>query len=191
MQKNDIHQPPPRLPVPAAVNGRLGNAAGRRKEPGPEPGGVVRPRNQYRERTSFHAAPPPSSNGTFKWERGELVGEGTYGRVYLALNKETGKTIVVKQVEPAPGKDDVHKVRQKAMVRILELPIEAYNLKGINHPTMMRCLKIYGFRKQIDWYNLNEFDHPNLVRYLGVNHTPGLRGVNMYVPSLIPADSNS
>lgn len=30
---------------------------------------------------------------TFKWVRGELIGRGTYGRVYLALNATTGEMI--------------------------------------------------------------------------------------------------
>ncbi|KAG2146674.1 kinase-like protein [Suillus clintonianus] len=36
-----------------------------------------------------------------KWIRGELIGKGTYGRVYLALSKTTGKSqlVAVKQVD--------------------------------------------------------------------------------------------
>ena len=43
---------------------------------------------------TFYLAP-----ATFKWIRGELIGRGTYGKVYLALNATTGEMIAVKQVE--------------------------------------------------------------------------------------------
>ena len=33
-----------------------------------------------------------------KWTRGELVGAGAYGKVYLGLNQETGQLMAVKQV---------------------------------------------------------------------------------------------
>ena len=49
----------------------------------------------------------------FKWVRGELIGKGTYGRVYLALNVTTGEMIAVKQVEipkTASDRDDSRQV---------------------------------------------------------------------------------
>ena len=45
--------------------------------------------------------------------RGELIGKGTYGRVYLALNATTGEMIAVKQVEnprTASDKEDPRRV---------------------------------------------------------------------------------
>ena len=41
----------------------------------------------------------PENRPVFKWVKGELIGKGTYGRVYLALNATTGEMIAVKQVE--------------------------------------------------------------------------------------------
>ena len=98
---------------------------------------------------------------TLKWWRGELLGEGTYGRVYLALNAETGKIMAVKQVELASGMDVAHNARRRVVMRGLRSQIEAYKA----------------------------LDHQNVVSYLGVDETP--KGVNMYVASSNPADPNS
>jgi mitogen-activated protein kinase kinase kinase len=40
------------------------------------------------------------------WKRGELIGEGTCGRVYKGLNEGTGELIAVKQICLADGTDD-------------------------------------------------------------------------------------
>ncbi|KAJ8080038.1 mitogen-activated protein kinase kinase kinase [Marasmius tenuissimus] len=40
----------------------------------------------------------PTVKATFKWVRGELIGKGTYGRVYLATNATTGEAMAIKQV---------------------------------------------------------------------------------------------
>ena len=54
------------------------------------------------EMTADGAPPLPTYSGNkpvFKWVKGDLIGKGTYGRVYLALNATTGEMIAVKQVE--------------------------------------------------------------------------------------------
>lgn len=38
--------------------------------------------------------------------RGELIGKGTYSRVYLALDTTTGEMVAVKEVEVPMSKDD-------------------------------------------------------------------------------------
>ena len=34
----------------------------------------------------------------FKWKKGELLGEGAYGKVYAALNEENGELMAVKEI---------------------------------------------------------------------------------------------
>ncbi|KAJ6621648.1 hypothetical protein B0H10DRAFT_2016874 [Mycena sp. CBHHK59/15] len=99
----------------------------------------------------------PSSEGptTFKWVRGELIGRGTYGRVYLALNATTGEMIAVKQVEIPRTASDKNDSRQVTVVQALKLESET----------------------------LKVLDHPNIVQYLGFEETPANLSIFLeYVP---------
>jgi hypothetical protein len=87
----------------------------------------------------------------FKWVRGELIGKGTYGRVYLALNATTGEMIAVKQVEIPQTASDKNDSRQAVLVQALKLESEIFK----------------------------DLDHPNVVQYLGFEETPNF--LSMYV----------
>jgi len=80
----------------------------------------------------------------FKWVRGELIGKGTYGRVYLALNATTGEMIAVKQVEIPTTASDKNDSRQANLVQALKMESET----------------------------LKDLDHPHIVAYLGFEETP-------------------
>jgi hypothetical protein len=80
----------------------------------------------------------------FKWVRGELIGKGTYGRVYLALNATTGEMIAVKQVEIPQTASDWEDHRQVTVVEALKTENET----------------------------LKDLDHPYIVQYLGFEETP-------------------
>ncbi|CAI5485475.1 unnamed protein product, partial [Closterium sp. Naga37s-1] len=47
--------------------------------------------------------PEVSPLGTMKWKRGELLGEGAYGKVFLGLNERTGELMAVKQMKINAG----------------------------------------------------------------------------------------
>jgi mitogen-activated protein kinase kinase kinase len=87
----------------------------------------------------------------FKWVRGELIGKGTYGRVYLALNATTGEMIAVKQVEIPQTASDKNDSRQAVFVQALKLESEIFK----------------------------DLDHANVVQYLGFEETPNF--LSMYV----------
>ena len=93
---------------------------------------------------SSHACANQTSTATFKWVRGELIGQGTYGRVYLALNATTGEMIAVKQVELPRTASDKNDTRQHTVVQALKMESET----------------------------LKDLDHPNIVQYLGFEETP-------------------
>ncbi|KAJ7198255.1 kinase-like domain-containing protein [Mycena pura] len=102
---------------------------------------------------------PSSSDGptgiTFKWVRGELIGRGTYGRVYLALNVTTGEMMAVKQVESPRTASDWNDSRQTSVVQALKFESET----------------------------LKVLDHPNIVQYLGFEETPTNLSIFLeYVP---------
>ena len=83
--------------------------------------------------------PLPQRQPTFKWMKGQLIGKGTFGRVYLGMNITTGELIAVKQVEvnaKAAGSD---KDKIKALVKSLDQEIDT----------------------------MQHLDHPNIVQYLG------------------------
>jgi mitogen-activated protein kinase kinase kinase len=81
----------------------------------------------------------PKRNATFKIIRGQLIGKGTYGRVYLGMNATTGEFLAVKQVEVNQKIAAQDKERVKEMVAALDIEIDT----------------------------MQHLDHPNIVQYLG------------------------
>uniref|UniRef100_V5ER81 Protein kinase n=2 Tax=Kalmanozyma brasiliensis (strain GHG001) TaxID=1365824 RepID=V5ER81_KALBG len=101
--------------------------------------------------SSDTASPKP----VFKWVKGDLIGKGTYGRVYLALNATTGEMIAVKQVELPRTASDREDSRQKSVVAALKSEIET----------------------------LKDLDHPHIVSYLGFEETTTFLSIFLeYVP---------
>ena len=78
-----------------------------------------------------------------KWVRGELIGEDTCGKVYVALNT-TGEMNAVKQVEIPRTEDDRSNSRRVTAVEALRLESEI----------------------------LKDLDHQNVIQYLGFEETP-------------------
>ncbi|KAI8980739.1 kinase-like domain-containing protein [Trametes punicea] len=101
------------------------------------------------------SSPGGNAKPIFRWVRGELIGKGTYGRVYLALNATTGEMIAVKQVEIPRTASDKDDSRQVSVVEALKLESET----------------------------LKDLDHPNIVQYLGFEETPTFLSIFLeYVP---------
>ncbi|KAF1326021.1 Ste/ste11 protein kinase, partial [Globisporangium splendens] len=55
-----------------------------------------------------------SGGAVTKWKRGELIGEGTFGKVYMGLNSVTGELFAVKEIEvrSSPNADDMKHVQK-------------------------------------------------------------------------------
>lgn len=80
----------------------------------------------------------PKRQTTFKIIRGQLIGKGTYGRVYLGINATTGEFLAVKQVEvnqKAAGQD---KDKMKEMVAALDQEIDT--MQHLEHPNIVQYL---------------------------------------------------
>jgi mitogen-activated protein kinase kinase kinase len=74
-----------------------------------------------------------------KWMKGALIGQGSFGCVYLALHAVTGELLAVKQVEaPAPGANSQNDARKKSMIEALKREISL--LRDLRHPNIVQYL---------------------------------------------------
>lgn len=91
-----------------------------------------------------------------KWMKGALIGQGSFGSVYLALHTVTGELLAVKQVEtPSPGVASANDQKKKSMIDALKREI------GL----------------------LRELQHPNIVQYLGCSSSADYLNIFLeYVP---------
>jgi mitogen-activated protein kinase kinase kinase len=81
----------------------------------------------------------PKRQATFRWFKGQLIGKGTYGRVYLGMNATTGEFLAVKQVEVSAKAAGNDKQKMREMVAALDIEIDT----------------------------MQHLDHVNIVQYLG------------------------
>ncbi|KUJ10630.1 uncharacterized protein LY89DRAFT_700587 [Mollisia scopiformis] len=81
----------------------------------------------------------PKRQATFRWFKGQLIGKGTYGRVYLGMNATTGEFLAVKQVEVSAKAAGNDKDKMREMVAALDQEIDT----------------------------MQHLDHVNIVQYLG------------------------
>ncbi|RDW67930.1 hypothetical protein BP6252_09326 [Coleophoma cylindrospora] len=81
----------------------------------------------------------PKRQATFRWFKGQLIGKGTYGRVYLGMNATTGEFLAVKQVEVSAKAAGNDKDKIREMVAALDQEIDT----------------------------MQHLDHVNIVQYLG------------------------
>ncbi|KAL1303152.1 hypothetical protein AAFC00_006581 [Neodothiora populina] len=81
----------------------------------------------------------PQRQPTFKWMKGQLIGKGTFGRVYLGMNTTTGELLAVKQVEVNPKHSGADPGKVREMVKALDQEIDT----------------------------MQHLDHVNIVQYLG------------------------
>ncbi|EFN53500.1 hypothetical protein CHLNCDRAFT_25736, partial [Chlorella variabilis] len=105
------------------------------------------------------AAPAPDAAARvarkpINWTRGELVGQGAFGSVFVAMDNDTGELIAVKQVH-IPRGGGVHAKKVEDNIRSVEEEVQL----------------------------LQQFDHDNIVRYLGTEKTDGALNIFLeYVP---------
>lgn len=84
---------------------------------------------------TMHTPQHPQRQPTFKWMKGQLIGKGTFGKVYLGMNMTTGELIAVKQVEVKPNED---KERMKELVKALDIEIDT--MQHLDHPNIVQYL---------------------------------------------------
>ncbi|XP_041022308.1 mitogen-activated protein kinase kinase kinase NPK1-like isoform X3 [Juglans microcarpa x Juglans regia] len=81
---------------------------------------------------SKSSLPPPP----IRWRKGELIGYGAFGHVYMGMNLDSGELLAVKQVLIAAKSAS----KDKAQAHIRELEEEVKLLKNLSHPNIVRYL---------------------------------------------------
>ncbi|XP_019419811.1 PREDICTED: mitogen-activated protein kinase kinase kinase NPK1-like [Lupinus angustifolius] len=79
---------------------------------------------------------PPPPPTTIRWRKGELIGCGAFGHVYVGMNLDSGELLAVKQVLIAASSAS----KEKAQAHIKELEEEVKLLKDLSHPNIVRYL---------------------------------------------------
>ncbi|XP_021619785.1 mitogen-activated protein kinase kinase kinase ANP1 isoform X1 [Manihot esculenta] len=79
---------------------------------------------------SLSMAPP------IRYRKGELIGCGAFGHVYMGMNLDSGELLAVKQVLIAAN----GATREKAQAQVRELEEEVKLLKNLSHPNIVRYL---------------------------------------------------
>ena len=82
--------------------------------------------------------PPSRRHNTYRVIRGELIGKGTYGRVYLGINATTGEVLAIKQVEVNPKAAAHDKDKIKDLVASLDQEIDT--MQHLEHPNIVQYL---------------------------------------------------
>lgn len=80
---------------------------------------------------------PPGTN-SFQIGRGQLIGKGSYGKVYLGINLTTGDLLAVKQVEVNQKIAGQDKDKMKDMVAALDQEIDT--MQHLEHPNIVQYL---------------------------------------------------
>ncbi|XP_062199973.1 mitogen-activated protein kinase kinase kinase NPK1-like isoform X2 [Phragmites australis] len=75
-------------------------------------------------------------NPPIRWRKGELIGCGAFGQVYLGMNLDSGELLAVKQVLIGSS----NATREKAQAHIKELEEEVKLLKNLSHLNIVRYL---------------------------------------------------
>ncbi|KAL8242787.1 hypothetical protein R6Q59_013089 [Mikania micrantha] len=96
-------------------------------------------------KSSVQALPPPRAAARMKkeetgsqirWRKGELIGCGAFGRVYMGMNLDSGELLAVKQVSVVVNTAS----KDKTQAHIRELEEEVKLLKNLSHPNIVRYL---------------------------------------------------
>ncbi|KAL5995933.1 hypothetical protein ACLOJK_026006 [Asimina triloba] len=74
-----------------------------------------------------------SNNPSIRWRKGELIGCGAFGRVYMGMNLDCGELLAVKEVSIATNSES----KEKAQAHIRELEEEVKLLKNLSHPNIV------------------------------------------------------
>ncbi|OEL30841.1 Mitogen-activated protein kinase kinase kinase NPK1 [Dichanthelium oligosanthes] len=75
-------------------------------------------------------------NPPIRWRKGDLIGSGAFGQVYLGMDLDSGELLAVKQVLIGSS----NATREKAQAHVMELEDEVRMLKNLSHPNIVRYI---------------------------------------------------
>ena len=87
------------------------------------------------------------SSGVIPWVRGKLIGKGTYGKVYLAIDVNTGEVFAVKRVE-MPENDHTDPKQKRVLDAI---KAESKTLQDLDHSHIVQYL---GFEQTAKYFSM-------------------------------------
>ncbi|OAY42275.1 mitogen-activated protein kinase kinase kinase NPK1 [Manihot esculenta] len=105
----------------------------------PLTGNLVDKLNSCIRKSRIFSKPSPPSlpmAPTIRYRKGELIGCGAFGHVYMGMNLDSGELLAVKQVLIAANGAS----RDRAQAQIRELEEEVKLLKNLSHPNIVRYL---------------------------------------------------
>ncbi|XP_042062125.1 mitogen-activated protein kinase kinase kinase 5-like isoform X1 [Salvia splendens] len=114
---------------------------------------------------SEHPGAKQSSPIRSQWQKGKLIGRGTFGSVYVGSNRETGALCAMKEVEILP-----EDVKSQESIRQLEQEIKV--LSKLKHPNIVQY---YGSEIVGDkFYIYLEYVHPGSINKFIYDHSAAI-----------------
>ncbi|OMJ65406.1 hypothetical protein SteCoe_38283 [Stentor coeruleus] len=92
-------------------------------------------RDHQKELTELTLTENTFNNSQIIWQRGDLVGEGVYGKVYQAMNLNTGELLAVKSYKLNHDEE----IAQKELISIKR---ELLILKFLDHPNIIKYFQV-------------------------------------------------
>lgn len=133
--------------------------------PLPLPPGAAQPPPPSSPRTTNKPDLNPKTPRRSQWQKGKLIGRGTFGSVYVGSNRETGALCAMKEVEILP--DDA-----KSVECIKQLQQEINVLSQLKHPNIVQY---YGSEIVEDrFYIYLEYIHPGSINKYARDHCGGM-----------------
>ena len=103
-----------------------------------------------------------------RWKRGEMIGVGAFGRVYVGMDDDKQQLLAVKEVSPSPQR--FFAAPRPSGCRCVAKRFQVL-LSGNTMEKAMEHLK--GLESEVEV--LRQLSHPNIVRYLGTERTATVR----------------
>jgi hypothetical protein len=91
------------------------------------------------ERMIQNVGPPQDTLEPIRWAKGQLIGAGAFGRVYMGMNLDSGELLAVKQVLLATNNTSKEKIHE----HLKGLEAEVAVLRNLSHPNIV-VSRIFG-----------------------------------------------